>query len=122
MQELSDYEKKTLLKSPCVQKITKNQVVFTAKFKIWAVEQSLKGISPNKIFETKKIPIHFFKEKYCKSCIKRWRKKFQEEGADSFLIDNRGSGKSPGRPRKPTYEELEAIVAIQREVLGYAKK
>ena len=80
------------------------------------------GLSPNEIFELKGISPKLFKLKYCQSCLKRWKNKVEKDGASAFKIDNRGSGKAKGRSKKPTYEELEALVAIQREMLGYAKK
>lgn len=122
MQELSDYQKRVLLKNPAIDKITEKHVVFTAKFKIWAVNSYLKGVSSNEIFESKGIKIEYFKPKYCQSCLKRWKKKYIEDGKSTFRRELRGSGKGGGRTRKPTYEELEAIVAVQREALGYAKK
>lgn len=121
MQELTNYQKNVLKKNNSVEKITEKHVVYTPKFKIWAVSRYLKGISPNQIFLEKGINPDFFKERYCESCLKRWKKKYIEDGKDTFRQELRGSSKSGGRTRKPTYEELEAIVAIQREALGYAK-
>lgn len=122
MQELSDYQRRALLKNPNVEKITDKHVVYTSKFKVYAVEEYLRGISSNDIFLSKQINPEFFRKNYCKYCLKRWKKKYLEYGKESFDVDHRGSGKSRGRSKKPTYEELEAIVAIQREALGYAKK
>lgn len=122
MQELSDYQRRALRKNPNVEKITDKHVVYTSKFKIYAVEEYLRGISSNDIFLSKQINPEFFRKNYCQYCLKRWKKKYLEYGKESFDVDHRGSGKSRGRPKKPTYEELEAIVAIQREALGYAKK
>lgn len=122
MQELSDYQKRILKKNSSVEKLTEKHVVYTAKFKIWAVDQYLKGKSAEEIFTSKGINPNFFKPKYCDYCLKRWKKKYIENGKDTFRIEFRGSSSKGGRPKKPTYEELEAIVAIQREALGYAKK
>jgi hypothetical protein len=122
MHDLSDYQKRKLLKNPCVEKITEKHIVYTASFKKWAVKQYHEGLSANEIFDLKGISPKLFKLKYCRSCLKRWKKKYEEEGDIAFKIDKRGSGKATGRPKKPTYEELEALVAIQREMLGYAKK
>jgi transposase len=122
MHELSDYQKRKLLENPAVEKITEKQVVYTAKFKLWAVGRYLEGDSANEIFDKKGISPKLFKQKYCQSCLKRWKKKFIEEGKESFRRDMRGTSSNSGTPKKPTYEELEAIVAIQREALGYSKK
>lgn len=122
MYELSKDQKQRLLNNSNVEKVTKNHVVYTSSFKIKAVELYLEGKSPDAIFAEAKIPIHYFKDRYCGSCLKRWKKKYLNSGVEGLMSDSRGSGEHQGRPKKPTYEELEAIVAIQREALGYAKK
>jgi len=122
MNQLSDEQKKKLLKNPNIEKITNNHVIFKANFKIRAVELYLDGKNPEDIFTKASIPIHYFQDRYCDSCLKRWKKKFLEQGPEGLKSDRRGSGSKLGRPKKPTYEELEALLAIQREALGYAKK
>ena len=122
MHEFSDYQKRNLLKNPNVEKLTEKSVIFTSDFKKKAVKKYITGKRADDIFIEAEIPIHYFQDRYCHSCIKRWKKKFLEHGENSLDLDTRGKAKSPGRPRKPTYEELEEIVKIQREALGYAKK
>lgn len=126
MQELSDHQRRVLLKNPNVEKITDKHVVFTSKFKVKAVESYLSGKSPNQVFEDANIKLQYFKPKYAQYCLKKWKKKYVEEGKDSFNIEKRGSG-SGGRPKNEnlselTYEELQAIVEIQREVIEELKK
>ena len=126
MQELSDYQRKELLKNPHVEKITDKHVVYTSKFKIKAVESYFDGKSPNRIFEDAGIKIHYFKPNYPQLCIKKWKKKYLEKGKESFDIELRGSSKV-GRPKKEnldelTYEELRAVIDIQREVIEELKK
>jgi len=122
MNQLSAEQKKKLLKNSNIEKITNNHVIFKPSFKIRAVELYLDGENPEDIFTKASIPIHYFQDRYCDSCLKRWKKKFLEQGPEGLDSDRRGTGTKSGRPRKPTYEELEALVAIQREALGYAKK
>jgi hypothetical protein len=126
MQELSDYQRKELLLNPNVEKITEKHVVFTSKFKIKAVELYFDGKSPNNIFEDAGIKTHYFKPKYSQLCIKKWKKKYLEQGKESFSIELRGSSKV-GRPRKEnldelTYEEMRVVIEIQREVIEELKK
>ena len=126
MQELSDYQRKELLKNPNVEKITEKHVVFTSKFKVKAVELYFDGKSPNRIFEDTGIKIHYFKPNYPQLCIKKWKKKYLEKGKESFDIELRGSSKV-GRPKKEnlnelTYKELRAVIDIQREVIEELKK
>jgi transposase len=126
MHELSESQRQELLKNPHVEKITDKFVSYTSIFKIKAVELYLEGQHPDKIFLDAQIPIHFFRKDYPRYNIKRWKKKYQERGAESLKQDGRGSGSS-GRPRKEsldelTYDELLTIVEIQREVIEDLKK
>jgi hypothetical protein len=126
MQELSEYQRKTLLKNPNVEKITDKHVIFTSKFKRKAVEAYLAGESPIKIFENAEINIYYFKPNYTQYCIKKWKKKYIDHGKESFDIEMRGSSKT-GRPKTEsldelTYDELRAVVEIQRGVIEELKK
>ena len=75
MDQLSKDQKQKLLKNPNVEKITENHVVFKASFKIKAVELYINGKSPASIFTEAQIPLQYFKDRYCDSCLKRWKKK-----------------------------------------------
>jgi len=126
MHKLSKSQKKNLLKNPNVERLTDSFVVFSAKFKVMAVEAFLNGQDPDQIFLALKVPINFFKPDYPRLCIKRWRKKYEQSGPEALSLDLRKSGKS-GRPRKEnlddsTYEELQAIIEIQRGVIEELKK
>ncbi len=126
MQNLSDKQKRVLLKNSNVEKITEKHVVYTSSFKISAVEAYLKGESPNQIFIDAGLDPSFFVTKYCQSCLKRWKKKYQKDGKKSFKLDARGSG-STGRPKKDnpddlTIEELRALVEIQQDLIDHLKK
>ena len=126
MHNLSDYQRRKLLENPNVLKVTEKHVVFNAKFKIKSVEAYLDGLSAREIFEKAHINLDFFKPLYAQFCIKKWKKKYIEDGKESFNIEKRGSS-SAGRPKKDnldalTYEELQAIVEIQRGVIEELKK
>ena len=122
MHKITNYQAKVLLKNPNVVKVTTSHVVYTAKFKIQCVKRSFDGVSDEKIFEDAGIPIHFFKKDYTKYCLKRWRKKYQEEGAKSFDQERRGAPSATRSSKDLTYEELLAVVEIQREVIEELKK
>jgi transposase len=126
MHNLSDYQRRKLLKNPKVEKITEKHVVFTSKFKIKSVEKFLDGHSATDIFVNANINLDFFKPNYAQYCLKKWKKKYLDEGKEAFLIEKRGSGSS-GRPKKEnldelTYQELQAIVEVQRGVIEELKK
>lgn len=127
MHNLSNYQRRKLLENSNVEKLTDNFVVYTAKFKERAVDLFIAGTAPKDIFLRFNIPIHYFDDPdYCKSCLKRWKKKYDELGKGCFQIDRRGIHSS-GRPKKEnlndlTYEELQAIVKIQRGVIEELKK
>ena len=126
MQDLSDKQRRVLLKNPNVEKITQKHVVYTSNFKICAVEAYLNGESPKQIFIDAGIDPSYFVEKYCQSCLKRWKKRYLKAGKESFEKESRGSG-STGRPRNEnaddlTIEELRALVEIQQELIEHLKK
>ena len=125
MQELTKYQRKILLKNPNVKEITDKHVVYTSEFKIHAVESYYQGVLPDEIFKRAEIRIDFFKKHYTVSCIKRWRIKYKKMGKSSLIDDYRGKSRGGGRPKKSenlTYEELRAIVDIQKEVIEELKK
>ena len=101
-------------------------MVFKSRFKVTSVEAYLDGHSPVEIFEKAKINLTFFKPLYAQFCLKKWKKKYVEDGKESFYFEKRGSGNG-GRPKKEnldklTYEELQVIVEIQRGVIDELKK
>ena len=111
-----------------VERFTDSQIIYTYKFKIEAVESYLRGVSSEEIFKDAEIPLELLKKTYARDCLKRWVKKFHNQGIDSLKEDGRGATKGPGqgrpskRRKKLTYEELEAIVQIQTEVIETLKK
>ena len=121
--ELSEYQKRRLLKNKHVEKITENHVVFTCEFKTLVVEAAFKGILPDEFFKQEGIKTNYFKPGYASSCLKRWKKKYIEEGKKALAQDSRGKS-ATGRPsiKGMTYEELAAIVKIQQMQIDAVKK
>lgn len=126
MQNLSKPQKQILLESPHVEKITKSHVVFRPSFKTKVVELYLKGDSPEGIFLSLGINPGFFIPDFCRNCIKRWLKKYEQEGRASLQNDGRGL-KATGRPSRPnletlTMDDLKDIIAVQEELIEQLKK
>jgi len=127
MNNLSDYQRRKLLENPNVEEITEKHIHYSSSFKIKAVESYLKGEKPSDIFKDAGIDPSMFDEGYCLYAIKRWKKKYKEQGRDSLKISNTGL-MAKGRPKSQnlddlTYEELQTIVEIQRALLAeYEKK
>lgn len=126
MQSFTPRQRSKLLANRNVQDVTEKTISFLPDFKIRSVRQYLDGVPPDQIFENAGFPLEFFKDDYFRQCIKRWLKKFNEEGEDSLRFDERGKG-STGRPRdeRPedlTYEELLALVEIQKGALEELRK
>lgn len=99
MAELSDSERKRLLKNKYVSKITRDRIVYTSEFKVYAVHENLKGRSPSDIFRESGVELSLFGPEYPKDTLKRWRKIHQSRG-DQGLCENLQGKKSIGRPRK----------------------
>lgn len=126
MQRFTPQQRSKLLANRNVQDATEKTVTFVPDFKITAVKQYLEGIHPNQIFEKAGLPLEYFEEGYCRLCLKRWVKKFKEQGEESLRSDDRGKNSS-GRPKEErledlTYDELLALVEIQRGALEELRK
>ena len=126
MQELSDYQRRVLLNNPNVEKITEKHVIYKSSFKIKVVEKYLNGQKPDEIFKEAEINPKYFIKKYCQFCIKRWKKKYFDQGRDSLKTSQTGK-QATGRPKaintgEMTMEELKAMVEIQHEVIDMLKK
>ena len=126
MSEITEEIRKKLVKNKYVSQVKTKQVEFTAAFKIKAVREYIKGKSPVDYFEESGFKSEWFPKDYFRLCVKRWKKKFDEQGEDSLKVNKTGKH-SAGRPRKPatddlTLEALRAIVEIQRETIEILKK
>lgn len=123
---LSDQQRRKLLENPNVEEITEKHIHFTSDFKIKAVELNLKGDSPEEIFKTHGFDLSLFAERYANYTIKRWRKKYNEEGKSSLNNSQTGT-KATGRPKKEspedyTKEELWKLLHLQRDMIIEIKK
>jgi hypothetical protein len=111
MEKLSNADKKTLLSSKYVSKITESQVTFTPSFKIKAVEMNLEGKSPDEIFLALGIDPIFFRPKYPKKAIHRWKKIYLDKGKEALKDENRGTN-STGRPKKKyDSKDMDSVMA-----------
>lgn len=95
----SDLEKKRLLSTKWIERLTKNHVVFSPKFKLKAVKLYLEGYSPSDIFKKFEIDLSLFNFGYSKQCLSRWKKIYLEKGAKGLKKETRGK-ESKGRPKK----------------------
>ena len=126
MHALTPKQRSKLLSNRNVQAATEKTVIFRPDFKIKAVHLYLEGVSPDQIFEDEGIPLDYFQDDYCRSCIKRWLEKLNTEGEDALRSDERGRG-ATGRPPEEnledlTYDELLSLVEIQQEALNDIRK
>tara|TARA_B110000211_G_C13828213_1_gene442351 strand:+ start:198 stop:605 length:408 start_codon:yes stop_codon:yes gene_type:complete len=126
MQTLSDYQKKVLLKSKVIEKFTEQHVIFTSSFKIKAVEAYLAGKDPNDIFTNAGIDVSFFTKRYPTGAIRKWKDTYIRYGKESLK-----AGRKKTKPvntmtkanlDKLSYDELRAVVDIQKEVIESLKK
>ena len=126
MHALTPKQRSKLLSNRNVQAATEKTVIFRPDFKIKALHLYLEGVSPDQIFEDEGIPLDYFQDDYCRSCIKRWLEKLNTEGEDALRSDERGRG-ATGRPPEEnledlTYDELLSLVEIQQEALNDIRK
>lgn len=126
MHTFSPQQRSKLLANRNVKNVNDKTISFTSEFKIKAVNQYLSGSAADDIFTESGIPLDYFKAGYARYCLKKWVKKFKNEGEDSLRVDARGKA-SLGRPKEErledlTYEELLALVEIQKEALDELRK
>lgn len=98
MSKFSVAERKKLLSSKYILKVTDSQVLFSPEFKIMAVELFNQGMSPEKVFLHLEIDTAYFLPDFPKKTIARWRKIFKEEGIEGLKKEMRGRN-STGRPK-----------------------
>jgi hypothetical protein len=111
MERLSEADRKALLSNKFVEKITGSQVIFTANFKIKAVEMNLDGNSPNNIFLELGIDPAYFLPNYPKKSVSRWKKIYLREGKAGLEIEKRGKN-AKGRPKKKyDPEDIDSVMA-----------
>ncbi|MBI99781.1 MAG: hypothetical protein CME67_01005 [Halobacteriovoraceae bacterium] len=127
MHDFSDYQRRKLLQNQHIKNVSEKQVVFHPQFKAKSVEDYLAGLNPKEIFEKANINLKWFSRDYPKSCLKKWKKKYLEEGRDSLFEERRGTGTGGGRPKNEklselTYEELLAVIEVQKGVIEDLKK
>lgn len=121
MGKFSNEDRKRLLSSPYVEKVTTSQVVFTSKFKTLAIKKHFEGFSPSEIFNSLGIDSSLFLPDFPKKSIARWKVIFFEEGVEGLEKERRGKG-STGRPKKQQFASLEEEVAYLREENDFLKK
>jgi len=126
MNQLTDYQRRKLLENPNVESITESHVHFKGDFKVWAVDNYLKGKRPDDLFTEAGIDLSFFEEKYAYSCLKRWKKKYMNEGKSSLREISTGKN-AKGRPKIETLEDLSKeqlieLVQMQRDMMDEIKK
>lgn len=126
MSEWDLAEKWKLEKNPNVLRVTAKNVAYKPEFKLKAVACFESGGSVEDFFAEAGIPLELFAADYARLCVKRWRKKIDDDGTGSIKNDQRGKN-SRGRPRKDgldsySVEDLKAIINFQAEFIEELKK
>lgn len=126
MKEWSKAERLRLEQNSNVRKVTNKSVAYTAEFKTRAIASFGKGEAADDFFTRAGIPLELFPQDYARSCVKRWRIKFDAEGSAAFEKDSRGKN-SRGRPKEEgldgySVDELKAIINFQADFIEELKK
>lgn len=95
----TDKQKQILSKNKNIKKVNEYTVEFTAKFKLYSLQQQDLGCVARMIFEEASIPEWLNQKTYARDCLKRWRR---------ICIRDKSpfNKKSRGRPKKLIYNEL----------------
>ncbi len=118
---LPEEARKRLLSNRFVERITNQNILFTAAFKILAVKKHLEGRSPIDIFKEAGIDISLFPEHYPRKAVSRWKKIYEKEGSQSLKEEKRGK-KATGRPKGQSFSSLEAELEYLRLENDFLKK
>jgi len=121
MGPFSASDRKSLESNPVVAKVTDSNVSYKSQFKIKAVKENLRGLSPKEIFLKAGIDLGLFNPDYAKKTIQRWRKIYDDSGEEGLRSDGRGS-KATGRPKKIKFKNLEEENAYLRAEVEFLKK
>lgn len=121
MGPFSDSDRKDLETNSNVLKVSNSTVAYKSTFKIKAVKQLSKGLSPREIFESAGIDLSLFNPDYAKKTLQRWRKTFNELGEQGLKEERRGSG-ATGRPAGKKFKSLEEENAYLRAENEFLKK
>lgn len=90
---------KILLQNKNVAGCSEKSISYRKNFKILAVKEYKKGLSPLEIFKLAKFDVNMINRKTPKHCLRRWLKTFKKKGNMGLKIDGRGQSKSGGRPK-----------------------
>lgn len=120
MGKFTDADRKRLLSSPHVEKISDSHVVFSVRFKTLAVKKNLEGSNPSDIFNELGVDSSLFLPDFPRKSITRWKQIFFDEGVEGFEKEKRGKTAS-GRPKRK-FTSLEEEVAYLREENALLKK
>ena len=121
------FQIKRLEKNPNVTKVSERYIQYKSEFKLKAVQENLNGKGPFQIFRENGFDIEMMGKEKVKSCIKRWKKVYQQLGEDGLCIERRGKHHK-GRPQKAeesVHQKLmkaEARIAFLEAELEFLKK
>lgn len=121
MGPFSESDRKLLESNPAVHRVSSSNISYKPQFKITAVKESLRGLSPKEIFIKAGVDLNLFNPDYAKKTIQRWRKIYDEFGEEGLRSDKRGS-KATGRPKKIKFKNLEEENAYLRAENDFLKK
>lgn len=101
---------KELLKNKNVDKCSPKSITYNNKFKLVAMAKyHEEGYSPGMIFEEAGFDINVLGKERIKSCLKRWRTKYNREGKVGLMKSKRGSPRKNKVKFKDKNEEIKYL-------------
>jgi len=111
---LSDAEQQTLLANSSVKRCSERSITYTTAFKERAVKQYEMGLTSTEVFKQAGFDLNLIGRKQPKSCLRRWRKRYKENGVGG-LLEVRGKS-SAGRKKKSSHPETDRMQWLEAEV------
>ncbi len=110
----SSEEVSKLSGNPCVLKCSDRSITYTYDFKVRALEQHSKGVSPNEIWRRAGFDLDIWRKRYAKDCIKDWKIIVREKGYEGLTVA-RGRG-ATGRPKTKGVTDDDKIKRLELQV------
>lgn len=111
---LTNEQIETLKSNPNVKNCSERSILYSTDFKVKAVKQSEKGLTPRNIFSKAGLDLKIIGKDAPKESLKHWNKIYKRTGVDRLQTENRGLNGSQnklGITEKDRIKRLEAEVA-----------
>lgn len=99
-----------------IARCSEKSISYDKGFKMMAVKEYQKGLSPTEIFKEADFNIDLIGKKTPERCLHRWLRTVRQKGESELKIECRGRGKGGGRPKVKWLDEKEKIKYLEAQI------